>query len=133
MVLAPIDPVRRKDLEQLLDSMNDGLGQVNARNPLIPFAEFDTLHFARLVILNDGTLNDVRACGGGPAPTYPLYLAFLGDIDGELGSSIGELLAVWAAPTVTLPTVQNMSNFGALFGRETIYLSLTRRIAPGVG
>ncbi len=91
MVLAPIDPARRTELEQLLASMNDGPGQVNAGNKLIPFAQHDTLHFARLVILNDGTLNDVRAYGGGPAPTYPLYLAFLGDIDGEVDSFLTEL------------------------------------------
>lgn len=91
MVLAPIDPARRKELEQLLDSMNEAPGQVNAGNPLIPFTQFDTLHFARLVILNDGTLNDVRAYGGGPAPTYPLYLAFLGDIDGDVDSFLKEL------------------------------------------
>jgi SAM-dependent methyltransferase len=54
----------------------------------------------------------------------------LGDIDRELGTSIAELLAVWAAPSVTAPMVRNMSNFGALFGRETIYLSLTRPVAP---
>jgi hypothetical protein len=91
MVLAPIDPARRTELEQLLASMNDAPGQVNARNPLIPFAQCDTLHFARLVILNDGTINDTRAYGGGPAPTYPLYLAFLGDIDGEVDSFLREL------------------------------------------
>jgi hypothetical protein len=91
MVLAPIDPARHEELSGLLDSMNDGPGQLKVANPLIPFAEFDRLHFARLVILNDGTLNDVRAYGGGPAPTYPLYLAFLGDIDGESDSFLKEL------------------------------------------
>ena len=91
MVLAPIDPVRRTELEQLLDSMNNGPGQVNADNSLIPFTQFHTLHFARLVILNDGTLTDTRAHGGGPVPTYPLYLAFLGDIDGEVDSFFKEL------------------------------------------
>ena len=91
MVLAPIAAARRTELEQLLHSMNDAPGRVNAANPLIPFTQFDRLHFARLVILNDGTLNDVRAYGGAPAPSYPLYLAFLGDIDGEVDSFFKEL------------------------------------------
>jgi hypothetical protein len=93
MVLAPIDPAHEAQLRQLLDSMNHAPGQVNAGNPLVPFAQFDALHFARFVILNDGTLNDVRAYGGEPAPTYPLYLAFLGDIDGEVDRFLKELVA----------------------------------------
>jgi hypothetical protein len=91
MVLAPIDPARHRELSGLLDSMNDGPGQLRVANSVIPFAEFDTLHFARLVILNDGTLSDVRAYGGGLAPTYPLCLAFLGDIDGDADNFLKEL------------------------------------------
>ena len=65
MVLAPIDPEREAELRQLLASMNDAPGRVNVNNALIPFGQFDTLHFARLVILHDKTLNDVLA------PNYP--------------------------------------------------------------
>jgi hypothetical protein len=93
MVLAPIDPAREAELRALLDSMNDSPGQLNTSNPLVPFAQFDALHFARFVILKDGTLNDTRACGGGPVPTYPLYLTFLGDIDGEVDGFLAELVA----------------------------------------
>jgi hypothetical protein len=93
MVLAPIDPAREAELRTLLDSMNDAPGQVNAGNPLVPFAQFDALHFARFVILEDGTLNDTRAYGGVPVPTYPLYLTFLGDIDGEVDRFWEELAA----------------------------------------
>lgn len=91
MVLAPIDPAREEELTALLDSMNDAPGQLNVDNPLIPFAQFDALHFARFVILKDGTLNDTRAYGGGPVPTYPLYLTFLGDIDGDADRFLEEL------------------------------------------
>jgi hypothetical protein len=82
MYLAPIAPARETELRQLLSSMNTAPGRVNANNSLIPFAEFDTLHFARVLILEDKTTADVRAHGL-PVQTYPLYLAFLGDIDGE--------------------------------------------------
>lgn len=82
MVLAPIDLARRAELEKLLESMNEGPGRVKSHNEIVPFAEFDTLHFARFVILDDQTIEDVREHGM-PVTTYPLYLAFLGDIDGE--------------------------------------------------
>lgn len=91
MVLAPIDPERVQELRELLDSMSTAPGRVNANNSLIPFAQFDTLHFARLIILDDKTLNDTRVYGGGPAPIYPLYLAFLGDIDGDVDAFFEEL------------------------------------------
>ena len=85
MVLAPIEPAREAELRALLDSMNEGPGQVNPNNALIPFQQFDRLHFARLVILSDQTTADVRVYGLTPR-TYPLYLAFLGDIDGDAES-----------------------------------------------
>src|SRR5436305_10424841 len=83
-VLAAIDPARAGELFGLLTSMNDGPGRLNLNNPLIPFAQFDTLHYGRLLILKDNCLLDTRAYGGGPVPIYPLYLAFLGDIDGNV-------------------------------------------------
>ncbi len=91
MVLAAIDPAREAELRGLLTSMNDAPGRVNAHNALIPFGEFDTLHFARFVILDDKTLEDVRVYGMA-VRTYPLYLAFLGDIDGELDAFLGNLV-----------------------------------------
>lgn len=90
MVLAPIDPAREAELRQLLDSMNTAPGRVNANNALIPFAQFDTLHFARLLILDDKTTGDVRVHGL-PVQTYPLYLAFLGDIDGDEDAFLQDL------------------------------------------
>src|SRR6266853_970482 len=91
MVLAAIDPTRETKLRALLASMNEAPGRVNTTNALIPFAQFDTLHFARFVILDDKTLEDVRVYGI-PVRTYPLYLAFLGDIDGDLNAFLEELV-----------------------------------------
>ena len=82
MVLAPIDPVHEPELRQLLDSMNRGPGQADPNNALLPFADFETLHFARFVILDDKTTEDIGVYGLTPR-TYPLYLAFLGDVDGD--------------------------------------------------
>src|SRR4029453_7030494 len=91
MILAPIVPSREAELRGLLDSMNEAPGGVNPNNPLVPFAQFDTLHFARFVILDDKTVGDLRIYGL-PLRTYPLYLAFLGDIDGEEEAFLNELV-----------------------------------------
>jgi hypothetical protein len=82
MVLGTILPERETDLRRLLDSMNHSSGRVNSRNPLFPFEQFETLHFARFVILKDNSLDDVLAHGL-PRRDYPLYLAFLGTLDGD--------------------------------------------------
>lgn len=90
MILAPVDPEREAELRRLLESMNDAPGRVNANNALIPFARFDTLHVARLLLLDDQTTEDVRVYGLSPR-TYPLYLAFLGDLDGDEDAFLIEL------------------------------------------
>ena len=89
MVLAPINSERETELRQLLDSMNDGPGQINPNNALIPFAQFENLHFARLLILDDNSLADRAIYGLGS--DFPLQFAFLGDIDGEEESFLKEL------------------------------------------
>ena len=82
MVLAAVDPRRDADLRRLLASMNDAPGQVNAGNALVAFREFENLHFARLLIIDDTTQEDRRIYGL-PDQPYPPYLAFLGDVDGS--------------------------------------------------
>jgi hypothetical protein len=82
MVLAAINPRRESELRRLLESMNEGPGRVNPNNALLPFVQFDTLHVARFVILKDNSLDDVRAYGL-PRRDYPIYLAFLGNLDGD--------------------------------------------------
>ena len=91
MILAPIVSSREAELRGLLDSMNETQGRVNPNNPLVPFAQFDMLHFARFVILDDKTVGDLRIYGL-PVRTHPLYLAFLGDIDGEEEAFLNELV-----------------------------------------
>ena len=93
MVLSTVNPDREAELRRLLASMNDAPGRLNADNTLVPFRQLDTLHFARFVILDDKTLDDARVYGE-PALTYPLYLAFLGDVDGEVAAFFDELAKV---------------------------------------
>jgi hypothetical protein len=90
MILAAITPERELGLRELLDSMNDVPGRVNPNNSLISFAEFSMIHVARLLVLKDNSLDDVKAYGL-PRRDYPLYLAFLGNIDGERNAFYEEL------------------------------------------
>lgn len=53
-------------------------------------------------------------------------LAFL---DPHYQSAFGELRAVWDQAEITSEAVAGMSQFGGLFGRETVYVSLTRSMA----
>jgi hypothetical protein len=91
MILAPIVLSRAAELRGLLDSMNEAPGRVNPNNSLVPFAQFDRLHFARFVILDDKNVGDLRIYGL-PIRNYPLFLAFLGDIDGDEEAFLNELV-----------------------------------------
>ena len=82
MVLAPVDPMREDDLRSLLASMNVEPGVANPHNTVLPFGELENLHFARIVIVKDETLDDIVAYGLKPV-NYPTYLTFLGDVDGD--------------------------------------------------
>jgi hypothetical protein len=93
MILAPIDPERETALRQLLASMNYAVGRVNPNNSVIPFGQFDKLHFARLLIVDDKTIDDICVYHL-PLVVYPLYLAFLGDVDGDRDTLLEELARV---------------------------------------
>ena len=91
MVMAPLDPNRANDLRKLLASMNRGPGVVNSDNDVVPFGRFDRLHFARFVILDDRTQDDFTKAYGLPHPSFPVYLAFLGDCDGPADDFLTDL------------------------------------------
>ena len=92
LVAAPIVRDREADLRGLLLTMNNLPGTADPDNPLVPFGRFDTLHFARFVILNDATLGDLSAFGPEAAfPDAPTYLAFQGECDGPADALLAEL------------------------------------------
>lgn len=94
--VAPIAAGHVDDLRSLLLSMNRAPGVVDPENKLIPFARLDELHFARLVILEDQTLGDIRVYNL-PPPEYPVYLAFLCDFDGMLDAFLPKLVGCSSA------------------------------------
>jgi hypothetical protein len=91
MVLAPVAPDRVGGLRQALASMNRAPGVVDPQNSVIPFAQFETLHFARVLVLEDMTLDDITAYGL-PRVNYPIYLALLADFDGPEDKFVAELI-----------------------------------------
>ena len=90
MVVAPLAAGRESGLRELLGSMNAEPGVADPHNALLPFGEFERLHFARLVVLDDATLADLEAHGL-PPPRVPTYLAFMGDCDGPARDCLADL------------------------------------------
>ena len=90
-VVAPVAEGREQGLRVLLDSMNTLPGLADPANSIVPFGEFERIHYARLVILDDPTLGDMEAHGL-PRPNLPIYLAFLGDCDGDGRTCLAEIV-----------------------------------------
>ncbi len=94
MVVAPLDIKRTAELRSLLATMNHAPGTANPDNAIIPFGRLEPLHFARFVILEDQTLDDVTTAYGLKRTDFPTYLAFLGDFDGDESRFRRELVSV---------------------------------------
>jgi hypothetical protein len=90
MIVAAIIPQREDELRQLLASMNRAPGNVDPLNAVVPFSEFEQVHFARIVILKDDTLDDITSYGLARVE-YSTYLVFLGDVDGEAEAFLTQL------------------------------------------
>ena len=60
-------------------------------NAVVPFGQLPRLHFARIAVLDDLTLDDISVYGL-PRVNYPTYLTFLGDFDGPYDAFLAELV-----------------------------------------
>ena len=94
MVVAPLDVKRTDELRSLLATMNSAPGMANPDNEIIPFGRLQALHFARIVILEDQTLDDITAAYGLPRQNFPVYLTFLADFDGDTDDFRREMVAI---------------------------------------
>jgi hypothetical protein len=90
-VLAPLRDGVAAELRALLASMTCRPGVADPGNALVPFGEFERLHFARFVVLEAPTAGDIAAYEIVPAP-WPVSLVFLGDCDGPAESFLAELV-----------------------------------------
>ncbi len=82
MVVATIAPTREASLRELLHSMNAQPGGADPMNAVLPFGAIETLHYARLVVVDDAMQADLRICGVSAAP-IPKRLVLMGDCDGR--------------------------------------------------
>ena len=89
MVVAALADGRESSLKALLDAMNLRPGMADPTNALVPFGDFERLHFARFALLPDTTLGDLEAFDL-PRPRVPLYLSFLGECDGPAALQLSE-------------------------------------------
>jgi len=89
-VVARVRAGRESALRALLATMTSQPGMADPKNTLVPFGDFEQLHFARLVLLDDPTLGDLESYGL-PKPRLPVYLAFLGDCDGPALECLGDI------------------------------------------
>ena len=94
MVVAPLDVKRTDELRNLLATMNRAPGTADPNNEIIPFGRLPDLHFARIVILDDQTLDDITTAYGLPRRNYPLYLAFLADFDGDVDQFRNQMISI---------------------------------------
>ena len=90
MLVAQVTPGRERGLRELLETMNSKPGMADPANVVLPFGQFERLHFARLAVLDDPTLGDIEAHGI-PRPRLPVYLAFAGCCDGPSAECIADL------------------------------------------
>jgi hypothetical protein len=93
LVIAPIKVGQEEELRTLLKSMNSFPGQANPDNPIVPFGQFEQIHFARFVILTDRTWDDINLLYHLKAVEYPLTLAFFADFDGSADDFRADLAA----------------------------------------
>ncbi|MGJ7509969.1 hypothetical protein [Variovorax sp. GT1P44] len=91
MVVAPLATGREAGLRQLLDTMNVTPGVADPSNALVPFSEFERLHFARFALLPDTTMGDLEVFDL-PRPHVPTYLCFLGECDGPADDQLAEFV-----------------------------------------
>jgi hypothetical protein len=94
MVVAPLDVNRTGELRNLLATMNRAPGTANPDNDIIPFGRLEGLHFARILVLEDLTLDDITAAYGRPRQDFPTYLTCLGDFDGDVDDFRRQMVAV---------------------------------------
>lgn len=93
IVVAKIQPDRIDGLRLLLKTMTfpEQTGFADPANSLVPFGDFETIHFARLAVLADNTLKD-RAVYPQLPRDEPTYLCFMADCDGDADELLARIV-----------------------------------------
>ena len=90
MLIAPLADGAEGALRLLLAAMNAEPGMADPHNALVPFGEFERLHFARFVLLDDELQADLAAHGVRWSH-LPTSLSFMGDCDGPADEMLADL------------------------------------------
>lgn len=90
MIVAVVSDEKMVKLRKLLATMNKIPGHADPDNGLIPFGRFDRLHFARFMIIEAKTADEIKAFGVTPRPWQPT-LSFFGDVDGDRNAFLADL------------------------------------------
>src|SRR4051812_10524261 len=93
MIAAPLRAGARPAIDELLASMASKPGLADPDNPILPFARFPRIHFARVLLLDDRTLADRTYFPNLYFPC-PVRLALLVVCDGSVETQLDELVAV---------------------------------------
>src|SRR5262245_15051522 len=91
MVVAPDAAGQTGPLKSLLETMTASRGHADSKNAIVPFGLFEEIHYARFVLIEDQTLDDL-ALFGKSVPVYPITLAFLVDCDGSTDDCLSNLV-----------------------------------------
>lgn len=81
-IITRIKPGETEDIKQLLKTMGNNVAQ----NDIIPFAQFSTIHFARLMVLDESI--DLNGAVISPS------LVFIGECDAPLDRHLNELVDI---------------------------------------
>jgi hypothetical protein len=85
IIVAKVPDKNVEGLRCLLKTMTfpEQTGFADPANPLVPFGEFETIHFARFAVLADNTLKDREGYYPPLRFEEPTYLCFMADCDGD--------------------------------------------------
>jgi hypothetical protein len=101
-------------------------GMANPANAILPFGHFDTIHFGRLVVLEDHSIEDRARYGIVDRQPLPAYLALMIDCDGDAKSLLKQI--VQACPRLG-EAFQFCADFSASIDLEKWLLSHRIRAA----
>ncbi|MEM8646396.1 MAG: hypothetical protein AAGF86_08615 [Pseudomonadota bacterium] len=98
MIYVPIKEGHVDQVRALLNTLNLAAapGMANADGERFPFRQFETIHFARFVVIEDRTLIDFLALKSqmaDPIPSYDVALVFMGDCDGTAEETLKAIAA----------------------------------------
>jgi SAM-dependent methyltransferase len=115
----------RENLHTLVDYRNVWPPRPAASNASMDDA-FSSLHRSALTWQNATTDAEKAQASREIADRLSVIGSSLAEVDPQLGRAVAEVRSIWLRPQLDAAILRDMHEFKVLFGRETVYLSLTR-------